>query len=69
MEEELKFQIIKYKFYMAYYGLYRNRSNILKQMNKNISYFYLEYKYENDLFPEQSYQNKYHLFEALSFFI
>ena len=29
----------------------------------------MEYKYENDLFPEQSYQNKYHLFEALSFFI
>ena len=54
---------------MAYYGLYRNRSNTLKQMNLNISYFYMEYRYENYLFPEQSYQNKYRLFEALSFFI
>ena len=36
-------------------------------MNINISYFYMEYRYENYLFPELSYQNKYHLFEALSF--
>ena len=53
---------------MAYYGLYRDRSNTLKLKNINISYFYMEYRIKNYLFLEQSYQNKYHLFEALSFY-